>query len=314
MTFTSAGAVFTYLPALGAAGVLTGSLHNPTTSSSGEFGGEVLALQLNVDFSDADLLANTTPLGDLRLCNFTALPVFNGQTVRQFLATANTMLGGGGNEPYGPTTAAVVARLINNAFRDGTPSTFAQSSLVNGGCGWQQGDLVTFDQANWGTSTTAAGALLAANFSSLYGATDLVVGGIRTMRFSSHATVYSYLPASGLPGVLTFSLGDPTSTSSGEFGGEVVALQLNVDFSDADLLANTTPLGDLRFCNFTAVPVLNGQTVRQFLATANTILGGGSAPYGASTASIVASLINDAFADGTPSIFAQTNLFVGACP
>jgi len=134
------------------------------------------------------------------------------------------------------------------------------------------------------------------------------------MTFTSAGAVFTYLPALGAAGVLTGSLHNPTTSSSGEFGGEVLALQLNVDFSDADLLANTTPLGDLRFCNFTAVPVLNGQTVRQFLATANTILGGGSAPYGASTASIVASLINDAFADGTPSIFAQTNLFVGACP
>jgi hypothetical protein len=64
----------------------------------------VLALQLNVDFSDAGFLLGTSGLhfGDLVLQNLTAantgfasLPALNGVTVRQFLADANTALGGG---------------------------------------------------------------------------------------------------------------------------------------------------------------------------------------------------------------------------
>jgi hypothetical protein len=59
---------------------------------------------------------------------------------------------------------------------------------------------------------------------------------------------------------------------------------------------------------------LNGQTIRQFLATANQILGGTPGPFSASTASGVANLLNNAFLDGEPSIFAQVVLVSGACP
>jgi hypothetical protein len=61
------------------------------------FGGNVLALQLDVDFSDAGVLGGTSGLafGDLRMCNFTTLSALNGMTVRQYLALVNTLLGGG---------------------------------------------------------------------------------------------------------------------------------------------------------------------------------------------------------------------------
>ena len=193
------------------------------------------------------------------------------------------------------------------------PSAENASVALTGASAWQQGDLVTYNQNDWGDSTTAAGVLLNTNFTSFYGS-SLVVGGTHTITFTSASSVFSYLPALGTAGVLSGSLQNPTLSSAGELGGEVVALQINVDFSDADLLANTTPLGDLRFCNFTALPVLNGQTVRQFLATANTILGGGSGPFGPTTAAAVARLINNAFLAGTPSTFAQATLQPGACP
>jgi hypothetical protein len=50
--------------------VLTGSLLNPTNSSSGAFGGDVAGLKLNVDFYDAGVLTGNLNLkfGDLTLC------------------------------------------------------------------------------------------------------------------------------------------------------------------------------------------------------------------------------------------------------
>ena len=57
MVFFDAFSVLSYLPAVGPAAALNADLVNPTSSSSGEFGGNVLALRLNVDFSDANLLA-----------------------------------------------------------------------------------------------------------------------------------------------------------------------------------------------------------------------------------------------------------------
>ena len=171
----------------------------------------------------------------------------------------------------------------------------------------------TYNQNSWGDVTTDAGALLNANFVSVYGS-SVVVGGMFTMTFTSASDVFSYLPALGTAGVLTGSLQNPPISSAGEFGGEVLALRLNVDFSAADLLASSSSLSDLRFCDFAALPSLDGQTVDQFLATANAILGGGSGPFGATTAAGVARLVNNSFVDAEPSSFAQAVLVSGACP
>jgi hypothetical protein len=57
----------------------------------------VLALQFDVDFSKAGFLLHPSgiPFGSLVLQNFSTLPALNGLTVSQFLADANTCLGGG---------------------------------------------------------------------------------------------------------------------------------------------------------------------------------------------------------------------------
>ena len=106
---------------------------------------------------------------------------------------------------------------------------------------FQNGDFTTYVQGSWGTSSSAAGTLLTANFNSVYGATfDTVTVGLPTtgftMTFDAPTAVFNYLPAGGSPGTLNGNLLDPTSTSSGTFGGDVLALQLNVDFSNAGFL------------------------------------------------------------------------------
>ena len=131
MFFTLATAVQAYLPALGTEGALTSDLQDPTSSPSGVLGGKVVALALNIDFSDAGVLPGTS-LGDLRICG-TSLTVINGMTVRDFLAAANTLLGGG-SAAFNFTQAVSVADAINSAFVNGTPSPFAQEHLVNGAC------------------------------------------------------------------------------------------------------------------------------------------------------------------------------------
>jgi hypothetical protein len=195
-----------------------------------------------------------------------------------------------------------------------SPIAESASVALTGKSAWQQGDLVTYDQNDWGDGTSAAGSLLAANFDSIFPA-DLVVGDAITARFTSATAVFNYLPASGVIGPLTNNSTDPTTTSSGEFGGHVVALTINVEFSDADLLANTTALGDLRICDFNVISAVNGMTVRQFLTLANFILGGGTgAEIDADEASAVAFLINNSFVGGSPSTFAQDHLQPGPCP
>ena len=100
MEFTGAEAVTNYLPAVGQGAPLNQDLINPLTTSSGSLGGEVLALRLNLDFSDAGLLGPGLPgiqFSDLILTGFkgTSVAGLEGMTVKQFMVLDNSTLGGG---------------------------------------------------------------------------------------------------------------------------------------------------------------------------------------------------------------------------
>jgi hypothetical protein len=79
---------------------LDSDLLNSTSSSAGLLGGDVAALKLNIDFSDAAVIPHNANVafGDLRLCSL-SLAGISGMTVRDFATIPNTMLGGGGG-PY----------------------------------------------------------------------------------------------------------------------------------------------------------------------------------------------------------------------
>jgi hypothetical protein len=235
------------------------------------------------------------------------------------------MLGGATPPSGGPYTIddlALVTRDLTLAFEGGVVSQFAQDHLVNGACsgGWQNGDLVTYGQGDWSDATTTAGVLLNNSFNALYGALGYVEAGIPgaagfSMRFTSGAAVFTYMPASGAPAALDADLLDPASTAAGIFGGEVLALRFNIDLSDADFLSGTTSIdiGNLTLCGL-AQSGLNGMTVRAFQDVANTALGGGSTAYAIADLSAIAGNINSAFSNGAVSLFAQANLFNGPCP
>jgi hypothetical protein len=329
LLFTSASGVLGYLPAQGALGALNADLVDPTSSASGGFGGEVTALSLNVDFSDAGVTLGGAgiPFGDLTLCNFNDLPRLNGVTVRQFLGAVNTLLGGG-SANYGIAELFLVSERLNVSFEGRTPSQFAQDHLVNGACpgGWQEGDLVTYSQDSWGSdpATSAAAALLVARFGLVYPFSAVEVGVSGTagfsMVFTSASAVLAYLPALGGPAPLNSDLLDPTSTSAGVLGGFVLALRLDVDFSDASYLVGNSGLrfGDLRLCRFTSLPALNGNTVREFLGLANQMLGGATppsgGPYTIDDLALVTRDLTLAFEGGVVSQFAQDHLVNGDCP
>jgi len=135
------------------------------------------------------------------------------------------------------------------------------------------------------------------------------------MSFTDASSVEVYLPAIGPFGPLNSSALNPISTASGGFGGEVLALELNVDFSDAGFLVGASGLrfGNLTLCGFSTLP-LNGTTVRQFLGTLNTLLGGGSAAFTIASLGSTVGDVNASFSAGAPSTFAQQHLFSGACP
>ena len=149
------------------------------------------------------------------------------------------------------------------------------------------GDFTTYVQADWGdVPTPTNGAwVLENNYDTVYASTggvlEMGIGGASgfSMVFTGASELLSYLPAVGADGPLTSDLLNPTSTSSGAFGGEVTALKLNIDFSDAGVLPGNLgiPFGDLVLENFSGgqLSPLNGLTVRQFSAGVNSLLGGG---------------------------------------
>ena len=134
MTFTSPAAIESYLPAVGPSGVLDACLINPSSSHSGEFGGEVLALELNVDFSAAGFTEGSGgPFGNLNLCG-TGTP-YDGMSISAILAAANTALGNGGLPPgSNPDSFGDLLHALNDSFDECTPDGFAQMHLTGGAC------------------------------------------------------------------------------------------------------------------------------------------------------------------------------------
>jgi len=186
---------------------------------------------------------------------------------------------------------------------------------------WQNGDVITFSQDSWGdapTPTNAAGLLVANHdnvYSSTFGVLEVGEPGAAgfSIRFLNSLAVLTYLPAAGAPSALAQDYINPSLTSAGVAGGNVTALQLNVDFSDArvTLGASGIPFGDLILSDFSSTLVaegefLNGMTVRQYLGLVNGLLGGGFSFFG--PLDPVTFDLNLSFADGSPTQFAQDHL------
>ena len=187
------------------------------------------------------------------------------------------------------------------------------------GCGWSDGDVTTYTQAAWGSAVSAspAPALLAANYNSVYASTSGVLevgihgtGGF-SLLFTSATAIDDFLPAAGTNGILTSDLANPTSSSSGSFGGEAVALKLNIDFADANV-TTTIPFGDLTLCS--SGTGLDGLSVRQILGVIDTTIGGGTSGFSVSTLAPLAVSLNGSFYAGAASSFAQDHLISGMCP
>jgi hypothetical protein len=336
LAFSGAPAVIAYLPQIGNPEALNADVADPTSSSSGSFGGDTTALKFNVDFSDAGLTPGSSgsSFGDITLCNL-GTPSLNGVTIRDFLSLTEVALGGG-STGYSIADLDAYAADVNASFENGEVSTFAASHLgASAAClpvHWSDGSYITYTQSDYYSED----AVLDDNFNSVYASTfgTLEVGIPGTagfsMAFSGAPAVIAYLPQIGNPGALNADFADPTSSSSGAFGGEVTALRLNVDFSDAGFLAGDSGLkfGDLTLCNMGALAALNGMSVRQFEGTTETLLGGGTYSYAIADLYPIAFELNVSFVPvyqvnsagalatpiGVPSTWAQDHLVNGTCP
>src|SRR5271167_2552869 len=113
--------------------------------------------------------------------------------------------------------------------------------------GWSAGALTTYDQAEWGDETSAAGNLLANEYGAVYaeGGDLFEIGAAGPglfVEFTSGSHLGDFLPASGAFKPLNTDLENPTTTPAGIFAGEVAGLKLNIDFSAAGLLPGTSGL------------------------------------------------------------------------
>jgi hypothetical protein len=181
---------------------------------------------------------------------------------------------------------------------------------------WQVGDETTYAQSIWGgvPGVDPGATLLVADFDTVYGSQGGVVVGSPsnfTMVFTDTAHILAYQPSIGPYAPLDASVLNPISTASGAFGGDVLALEFNVDFSDAGFLpaASGIPFGDLVLEGFnTTLPQLDGLTVRQFLGDMNTLLSGQSSIVTIDDLGTIVSSLNSSFGDGVPEQFAQDHL------
>ena len=186
---------------------------------------------------------------------------------------------------------------------------------------FQVGDFITYSQESWGgdPTTEPAAQFLADHFMGFYGGgVEIGVSGNAgfSLIFTSAGTVIDALPTCCSPSSLTKDEVDPSSTTSGLFGGSVLALQFNVDFSDAGYLTGAagTLFGDLILVDLPFTAEFNGFTVRQFLGVANTRLGGGAGSASYDALAALTEDLNSAFVSGDPSQFAQDHLQVASQP
>ncbi len=324
MLFTGATEVLTYLPAVGSIGQLTADVVNPNASNTGEFGGEVVALALNVDFSDAGVLQGNlgVPFGDLQIHSLSTTTGLNGSTIREFQEQANAMLGGASGL-YGIVEIANLVESMNGSFGLGGVTNFARDHLRLPP--FVTGDFTTHTQASWGEAPSGgnAAALLSANYSAVYAGTggvfEVGTSGFigNSAQFTGAGPLLSYLPASGADGPLGADYVNPTTTNAGGFGGEIAALKLNIDFADEGLLGTLgIAFGDLVFHDL--APIIqgsynynfNGFTVKDFYDVANGWLGFdgdfGLIPH----FNLLAEQLNAAFAAGAPSPWSLDHLEV----
>ena len=153
------------------------------------------------------------------------------------------------------------------------------------------GGLTTYTQGGWGAKPSGnnPGALLAARFTGVYGATGVKIGNQGSpysLTFTAAANVEDFLPGGGTASKLTASAINPFNSSAGVFAGQVLALQISYDFSNAGV----TTFGLATKC-VTSGP-LAGKTVQYVLDLANKVIGGNTALLAANGLSSI-SVLND---------------------
>ncbi len=285
-TFSVVGTLPAGLTLNAASGAITG-----TPTASGSF-------SIKVVDSNGSVAAGTCPFTIVAGPSLVCSGANSGTVGTAFSSPALTVSGGVTPLTYsvlaGDTLPAGLALNAATGAITGTPTTAgtfhiqvrdASGAVAAGSCPYTivtnstpvpPTAYVTYTQGGWGTSPKGnnPGALLKNNFSKVYPGGSVVIGGTKKLTFTSASAIESFLPAGGTPGVLGASATNPSSSAAGVFAGQVLALQLSVDFSNQGI--TTGGLANLKVISGS----LSGQTIAQVLALANSVIGGGSLPSG----------------------------------
>jgi len=149
----------------------------------------------------------------------------------------------------------------------------AGALLITGVTVAPPGPLTTVTQGGWGAPPHGnnPGAILKAHFTAVFGAAGVTVGCAApggSLTFTDAKAIQDFLPQGGTPGTLAAGNSiNPTTSAAGVFAGQVLALELNVDFSGPVFPAG---LGSFTLTSGPAA----GLTVDQVLGLANRALGG----------------------------------------
>ncbi len=174
----------------------------------------------------------------------------------------------------------------------------------------------TFTQGGWGSKPCGnnPGKVLANGFAKCYpkGVEIGIAGsGGHSLLFTSAKAIEEFLPTGGTPGKLAKDETNPKDkTAAGVLAGQVLALRLNVDFSAKGLIpGGNSALGTLELKG-TGYGSIDGKTVAQVLALAETALGGGALPAGLTYSGLndLVTNLNEAFDDGNASSWAKAHL------
>ena len=219
--------------------------------------------------------------------------------------------------PTTPSTLASGGSDLTLDFGFTAPPTITCPPSATVSCASASASAFTATQGGWGAAPHGnnVGALLVNNFAKVYGTAGVEIGipgssGF-SLRFTSASAIEAFLPAGGTPNALKADAINPTTSNAGVFGGQVLALQLSVDFANKGITSGQ-PIGTFVLNDSTSP--LNGNTVSQILQKANIALGGGALPSGMTISSLndLITSLNAAFDCGTQSSWAAGHLSTGS--
>lgn len=259
-----------------------------------------------------DSAANISTTGDVTFSN----AVFNIAGLNGTAKVSYAVgVAGGDITNCASLTGAATATACNTQHINGVDPCVVPG---HAGCGWANGEMQSYGHDDWGDESGTAGLLVADHYAQVYASSGgLLLVGVAgagfSIAFNDASLLLAFLPDNGAAGVLTQDYANPSFTSSGTFGSNVVALALNIDFAAAGYIGGTSGVqfGALTLCGVGFG--LDGQSVSGFLSIANNVLGGGSAALTVANATSLTQQINTSFLNGVPSAFAQDHLVNGAC-